>query len=180
MAKIFTKKGIRRFVLLLLVLMPFVITFVPFVFFVNQGASGGYKDSYFFASLNRCFYWGWGLDYSTGDLISNVDSHWNPWFVMGCSIRGYHPFAESGYWLNLPLFNEKWFVDFLQNIGLWVDAFEDFNLNSNAFIYWFVGVFVYEVSIVVYYEIAIILIKIVLIPLHVVDWFTEKVGGSHD
>lgn len=176
MAKLFTKKGISRLILILALLLPWVWTFGTFLVYL-LGHHQGLSDSYFFDDLNRVFVGDdWRFWDSSTDTFSNIESFFfsrygNYWSKIGLDFV-----LDIGPYYFNPLGKLTGFLYY----NLIIDVFNDITFFPPFVSYWLWGVVFYSLDIVIIWSFVNILSKLLLIPLHVVDWFTSKVGGSND
>lgn len=161
MSKLFKPKTMRRIILSLFLLIPFFITFVPAIAFL-AGAHGGVPiDTFSTRFVEGLFFFDNGF---------NLEIHSNPFLLMGyCVLSGegdliplvFQPVSSLFVWLEGSTIFGQWGAAF-------ADGFMDY-------LYcWFVGTLVYQISVVLIYEIVVIALKLLLLPLRAVEAFERK------
>lgn len=173
MAKLFTKKGISRLILILALLLPWFYAFGLTLGFLC-GAHGSVSWDSFRAGLSSVVFGRWNGPTSL--------EGGNYWTQCGASFLGYN--VVGGFeFNNFSLFGYDYRSLFSSFFGYFLRETTS-QLNSywqiSTPVYWIWGVAIYSLQVVILWSFVNILCKLLLIPLHVVDWFTEKVGGSHD
>lgn len=160
MSKLFKPKTLRRIILSLFLLIPFFITFVPAIVFL-AGAHGGVSiDSFSNGDIEELFFFESGF---------NLNYYSNPFFLLGYVVL----IGD----INCPFVFQpvasliQWFDSYLL-FGEWASAFADGFLD---YLYcWFVGTVIYEITVVLIYEIVVIALKLFLLPLRAVEAFERK------
>lgn len=159
MSKLFKPKTLRRIILSLFLLIPFFITFVPAIAFLL--GSHGVEDITIFdhAFVQRVFFF---------DEGANMYSTSNPFLLLGYAVID----GQAVPLVFEPIGQLFRFIDGLHLFGEFGSAFADGSIDWLYF--WYVGVVVYQVTVVLIYEIVVIALKLLLLPLRAVEAFERK------
>lgn len=160
MSKLFKPKTMRRIILFLLLILPFVYTFGSYLALL-VGAHGAVSPSS--SDVLYRFIWGFDVNGNLGDVSWDII---NPWLLQGYQILSF----DSGF-----------FPEFAPLSGLLriifdsvFNTFNYFDYSENIWGCFFVGVIYYEVLVVLIYEFVVIALKLLLLPLRAVEAFERK------
>lgn len=160
MSKLFKPKTMRRIILFLLLILPFVYT-ILFALVYLHGHSANGVDFY---SFIRGVFVGQSNYYDFGERVDN------PWFTIGFLFYGAQ--VNNSWWIFEPIARLIRFVmpimGFTNPPSIMADSVMD------TFSMWFFGVLIYQLSVVLWYEIITIALKLLLLPLRAVEAFERK------